>query len=76
MKEFDGLYPGYGFGEHKGYATPQHYAAIERLGPCPIHRRSFAPFRQVETELDLFESSSPPPGCANASSGSSPDLPA
>ena len=45
MRELDGRYPGYGFAEHKGYGTPQHYAAIQRLGPCPIHRRSFAPFR-------------------------------
>ena len=55
MKQMDALYPGYGFAEHKGYSTPQHYAAIERLGPTPIHRKSFAPFRPVETELDLFE---------------------
>src|ERR1041385_4225007 len=34
-------YPGYGFNEHKGYATPKHVAAITALGPCPIHRRSF-----------------------------------
>jgi len=51
MVEFDRLYPGYGFAEHKGYATPQHYAAIKQHGPCPIHRRSFAPFRPVELEL-------------------------
>src|SRR5581483_8237130 len=55
MREFDRLYPGYGFAEHKGYSTPQHYAAIEKLGPCPIHRRSFSPFRPVETELELFK---------------------
>jgi len=54
MCDYDARYPGYGFAEHKGYGTPQHYAAIERLGPCPIHRRSFAPFRVVETEMDLF----------------------
>lgn len=54
MREYDARYPGYGFAEHKGYGTPQHYAAIQRLGPCPIHRRSFAPFRVVETEMDLF----------------------
>ena len=54
MREFDQLYPGYGFAEHKGYGTPQHLAAIQALGPCPIHRRSFAPFRPVETELELF----------------------
>jgi ribonuclease HII len=55
MRELDQQYPGYGFAEHKGYATPQHYAAIAQHGPSPIHRRSFAPFRPVETELDLFE---------------------
>jgi ribonuclease HII len=54
MHEFDKLYPGYGFAGHKGYATPQHYAAILEHGPCPIHRRSFAPFRPVETSLELF----------------------
>lgn len=54
MRDLDKLYPGYGFAEHKGYSTPQHYAAIERLGPCPAHRRSFAPFRPVETPLELF----------------------
>jgi ribonuclease HII len=47
MLEFDRTYPGYGFAAHKGYGTPQHLAAIQALGPCPIHRRSFAPFRPV-----------------------------
>jgi len=56
MREFDRLYPVYGFAEHKGYGTPRHLAAISRHGPCPIHRRSFAPFRPVER--DLFD---PPP---------------
>ncbi len=54
MVEFDRVYPGYGFAEHKGYATPQHYAAIREHGPCAIHRKSFAPFRPVEVEQDLF----------------------
>ncbi|MCX6923549.1 MAG: ribonuclease HII [Verrucomicrobia bacterium] len=54
MREFDQLYPRYGFAAHKGYGTPQHLAAIRALGPCPIHRRSFAPFRPVATELELF----------------------
>ncbi len=54
MCEFDRLYPGYGFAEHKGYGTPRHLAAITALGPCPIHRRSFSPFRPVATELELF----------------------
>lgn len=64
MLEFDKQHPGYGFAEHKGYATPQHLAAIRERGPCPIHRRSFSPFRPVEAELDLFprqESAVPPP---------------
>ncbi len=60
MVEFDRVYPAYGFAEHKGYATPQHYDAIEKHGPCPIHRRTFAPFRPVETELDLFFDEVPP----------------
>jgi len=54
MREFDQLYPGYGFAEHKGYGTPQHLTAIKALGPCPIHRRTFAPFRPVAGELQLF----------------------
>lgn len=54
MIEYERQYPGYGFAHHKGYATPEHVNAINRLGPCPIHRRSFAPFRPVE--LELFES--------------------
>lgn len=39
------LYPGYGFAKHKGYPTKEHIAALERLGPCPEHRRSFGPVR-------------------------------
>ena len=39
-------YPGYGFERHKGYPTPQHRQALARLGPCPSHRRSFAPVRR------------------------------
>jgi ribonuclease HII len=54
MREYEKAYPGYGFAEHKGYSTPKHLDAITRLGACPIHRRSFSPFRPVETELDLF----------------------
>jgi ribonuclease HII len=54
MIELDKSYPGYGFAEHKGYATPRHYAAIAERGACAIHRRSFAPFRPVATEMELF----------------------
>ena len=41
MMEASEKYPGYGFEIHKGYGTKAHYAALEKLGPCPIHRRSF-----------------------------------
>lgn len=47
MREFDPLHPGYGFAKHKGYPTPEHFAALERLGPCAIHRRGFAPVRRL-----------------------------
>ncbi len=52
MAGFDLQYPGYGFATHKGYGTASHLAAITRLGPCPIHRRSFAPLKT--SQLDLF----------------------
>lgn len=41
MTEMDKLYPGYGFAGNKGYGTKAHFAALDRLGPCPIHRKSF-----------------------------------
>jgi len=48
-------YPEYGFGKHKGYATSEHLAALAKCGPCPVHRKSFAPIAgAVETEK-LFE---------------------
>lgn len=47
MQEMDGLYPGYGFAAHKGYHAPTHVEALQRLGPCPIHRRGWAPVRAV-----------------------------
>lgn len=50
MREFDAQFPGYGFAVHKGYGTPQHLAAIEKLGPCPIHRMTFAPLKGKQTE--------------------------
>jgi len=40
-------YPGYAFEKHKGYPSPAHKAALSKFGPCPIHRRSFAPVRQA-----------------------------
>ena len=47
MLELDDLYPGYGFARHKGYGTRDHLQALQRLGPCPIHRRSFAPVARL-----------------------------
>jgi ribonuclease HII len=56
MIEYDKLYPGYGFAGHKGYATPAHRAAIRRLGPSPIHRTSWAPFRSSPDLISLAPS--------------------
>jgi len=47
MVEFDRIYPGYGLAQHKGYGTRQHFACLFRLGPCPIHRQSFRPVREI-----------------------------
>ena len=46
MAEHDCAYPGYGWATNKGYPTPEHQAALKRLGPTPLHRRSFALVRQ------------------------------
>lgn len=51
MCEYDRQYPGYGFAQNAGYGTPSHLAALHKYGPCPIHRKSFAPVRQ----LSLFQ---------------------
>jgi ribonuclease HII len=56
MIEYDRLYPGYGFAGHKGYATPAHRAAIRRLGPSPIHRTTWAPFRSSPDLISLTPS--------------------
>lgn len=45
MTRMDGIWPGYGFAAHKGYGTAAHALALARLGPCPLHRRSFRPVR-------------------------------
>jgi ribonuclease HII len=47
MVWWDGCYPGYGLARHKGYPTPHHLDALRRLGPTPIHRKSFAPVRRL-----------------------------
>jgi ribonuclease HII len=51
MMQLDGEYPAYGFCRHKGYATPEHRAAIIRHGLCPVHRRSFTIKSQLELSL-------------------------
>ena len=45
MDHMDTLYPEYSFATHKGYGTPDHQRLLEQHGPCPLHRRSFAPLR-------------------------------
>ena len=59
MLALDADHPGYGFAAHKGYPTPGHLDALRRLGPCPAHRRSFAPVRDVLAPgLDLLPAGS------------------
>jgi ribonuclease HII len=50
MLEFDRQWPAYGFAGHKGYGTARHLAALAALGPCPIHRKSFAPLKPRAAE--------------------------
>jgi ribonuclease HII len=52
MVELDGQYPGYGFCRHKGYGTREHRACIEKLGLCPLHRRSFCLSGEEPPEAD------------------------
>ena len=52
MNHMDTLYPAYSFATHKGYCTPDHQRLLELHGPCPLHRRSFAPLRlKIEAAL-------------------------
>jgi ribonuclease HII len=46
MVELDAAYPGYGLARHKGYCSPEHLEALQRLGPTPLHRKSYAPVAQ------------------------------
>jgi ribonuclease HII len=58
MAELDERYPGYGFAAHKGYPTAEHLDALERLGACDLHRRSFAPVAKalglIPEQQELF----------------------
>jgi len=56
MIEFDRQWPQYGFAAHKGYSTEQHLSALAAHGPCPLHRRSFAPIRVESPAPELFDS--------------------
>ncbi len=47
MVALDGIYPGYGLAEHKGYGTRKHLACLHRLGPSPVHRRTFKPVKDL-----------------------------
>jgi ribonuclease HII len=52
MERLDRVWPLYGFARHKGYATPEHLEALDRHGPCPIHRYSFTPVCTQELPLE------------------------
>jgi len=55
MLSMHGLYPDYGFDRHKGYPTAHHLERLKVLGPCPIHRKSFAPVRKaIELKIGRF----------------------
>jgi ribonuclease HII len=53
MEELDTVFPGYGFAVHKGYGVPEHLAAIGRIGPCTIHRRTFLKGSPIAPEVAL-----------------------
>ena len=51
MRDWDAVYPAYGFAAHKGYGSAQHMAALRQYGPCPLHRMSFKPLRVFADDL-------------------------
>jgi len=53
MERLDRVWPEYGFARHKGYSTPEHIEALQRLGPCPIHRYSFTRVCVLELPLEV-----------------------
>lgn len=54
VETFEVLYPGYGFAKHKGYPTAQHLEALARLGPCPVHRKTFGPVMRASAQSSLW----------------------
>ena len=55
MCEWDLVFPEYGLASHKGYSTPQHMAALEKFGPTPLHRQSFAPVWSNPEKQEVLE---------------------
>lgn len=55
LVEFDQQYPGYGLASHKGYCSPEHLAAIARLGPTPLHRKNWRPVAQTLLPFDMAD---------------------
>ena len=62
MRVWDAVFPEYGLASHKGYSTPEHYRALERYGPTPLHRLSFEPVRahsrfpiDYNPQMELFD---------------------
>jgi ribonuclease HII len=70
MQDLDRAHPGYGFAKHKGYPVAEHYAALEKLGACPVHRRSFGPVRKAlgldPVQTDMFASLEAAPAAPEA----------
>jgi ribonuclease HII len=66
LVELDAEYPGYGLCRNKGYGTPEHREALDRLGLTPLHRRSFAPVRQLELFAESLLSPGQPASGAGA----------
>lgn len=62
MTSLDASWPGYGFAAHKGYSTHMHLQMLRQLGPCPLHRRSFAPVREQMEQMQLFQPGTSPAG--------------
>jgi ribonuclease HII len=51
LVELDAMYPGYGLAKHKGYCSREHRAALDRLGPTPLHRKNWSPVMQTMLEF-------------------------
>jgi ribonuclease HII len=58
MRQLDAVHPGYGLASHKGYGTPKHRRALVEIGPCVLHRRSFAPVRLVDPDAVVEDAAS------------------